>query len=101
MLVSWKAAKYLNILPECYPHPINVSAATHNKHLHVSKVHTITTPSCPTLTSKDLMKEFATVFDGVIKTMEGKKKHISLEDNAKLFCVNTPRSIPFTQSEKL
>ena len=47
------------------------------------------------------MQEYPTVFDGLIKTMEGEKFHISLTDNAKPFCVNTPRSIPFAYREKL
>ena len=33
--------------------------------------------------------------------MEGEKFHISLTDDAKHFCVNTPRSIPFAYREKL
>ena len=73
MLSSWKAAKGLNILPECYPNPINTTVATHNKCLLTSKDHTLEAPSYPTPTSADLMKEFTTVFKGVIKTMKGKK----------------------------
>ena len=33
--------------------------------------------------------------------MEGEEFHISLVDDAKPFCVNTPRSIPFAYREKL
>ena len=33
--------------------------------------------------------------------MEGEKFHISLTDDAKPFCVNTPRSIPFAYHDKL
>ena len=101
MLPSWKAAKGLNILPDCYTHPINTTVATHYKCLLASKVYTLEAPSYPKPTSADLMKTFTTVFKGVIKTMEGKNFRISLVDNVKPFCVNTPRSIPFTYQEKL
>jgi len=36
------------------------------------------------------MKEFPEVFNGQIKTMDCEEFHISLTDNAKPFCVNTP-----------
>ena len=48
--------------------------------------------------AKDL---YPTIFDGQIRCMEGKKFHISLTDDARPFCVNTPRSIPFAYREKL
>ena len=83
------------------PHPINTTVATPKKCLLASKVHTLEAPSYPTPTSADLVKEFATVFIGVIKTMEGEEFHISLVDDAKPFCVNMPRSIPFANREKL
>ena len=47
------------------------------------------------------MQEFPTVFDGQIKSMEGKKFHISLTDNAQPFCVNTSRAVPFVYRDKL
>lgn len=52
-------------------------------------------------TSEAIMKEFPTVFDGHIKTMDGEEFHISLTDDAKPFCINTPRSIPFAYCDKL
>ena len=55
----------------------------------------------PTSTSEDIMKEFPNVFDGQIKTMDGEEFHISLMDDAKPFCVNTPRSVPFAYHDKL
>lgn len=47
------------------------------------------------------MMEFPTVFDGQVRSMEGEQFHISLTDDAKPFCVNTPRSIPFAYRDKL
>ena len=38
-LLSWEAAKGVNILPECYPHPINTTLATAKTCLLASKVH--------------------------------------------------------------
>ena len=76
MLLSWKAAKGLHILPECYPNPTLVQALLLPPFVN------------HTPTSEEIMHEFPTVFDGQIKTMEG-------EDNAQPFCVNTPRAVPF------
>ena len=47
------------------------------------------------------MKEFPSVFDGKIKIMPGEKYKIILKDNAKPFCVNTPRNIALPLKEKL
>ena len=33
--------------------------------------------------------------------MEGEQFHIALTDDAKLFCILTPRAIPYTYREKL
>ena len=41
------------------------------------------------------MKEFPTVFDGQIRTMPGEVFKIVTTDEAKPFCVNTPRTIPY------
>ena len=46
----------------------------------------------------DLKREYPTVFDGRIRTME---VHISLTEDAKPFSVNSPRSIPFAYHDKL
>ena len=101
-LISWKACKQLSILPECYPHSVT----------HLNKL-TITTPSSePTTTTNTAMESpllsleyakdlYPTIFDGQIRCMEGEKFHISLTDDARPFCVNTPRSIPFAYREKL
>ena len=48
----------------------------------------------------DLKQEYPTVFDGRIRTMEGEEFHISLIADAKPFCVNTPRSVPFAYHDK-
>ena len=85
VLLSWKAAKGLRILPECYPYPSSIKAITMSDSTQ----------------STDITREFPTVFDGLIKTMEGEKFHIILSENAKPFCVNTPRSVPFAYREKL
>ena len=45
------------------------------------------------------MKEFPTVFDGQIRTMPGEVFKIVLHENAKPFCVNTPRTIPYAYLE--
>ena len=46
------------------------------------------------------MKEFPEIFNEQIKTMDGEEFHISLTDDAKPFCVNTPRSVPFAYRDK-
>lgn len=93
-LLSWKACKGLGILPDCYPHPITPQS-----------VHQLAIPTtanmATTLTLDSVMREFSSVFDGVIRTMTGEKFHISLKGDAKPFCVNTPRSIPFIYRDKL
>ena len=57
--------------------------------------------SNPLLTSDQIMAEFPSVFDGQIRTMPGEQFHISLTEDARPFCVTTPRSIPFAYREKL
>ena len=52
-------------------------------------------------TAEDLVKQFPTVFDGHIHTMEGEKFHISLVDDTVPFCIKAPRSIPFAYRDKL
>ncbi len=89
-LLSWKAAKGLTILPEHYPNP--TPAIT--PHLAVA------TANQPALTF-DIRREFPSVFDGRIKTMNGENFHITLREDAQPFCVNTPRAIPFAFRDKL
>ena len=47
------------------------------------------------------MAEFPSVFDGKVKVMDGEVFHIELVNDAKPFCVHTPRKIPFAYREKL
>ena len=89
VLPSWKAAKDLRLLPECYPHPSTTTT-----------MNSITAASSAP-TSDVIMKDYPTVFNNQIKIMEGEKFHILLSEDTKPFCVNTPRSIPFAYWEKL
>lgn len=87
-IVSWKIAKYLRILPPRYPQPIppdEPSVVAHTK---------VTPPSDP-------QADYPSVFDGVVKTMEGELFHIALTEDAKPFCVHTPRTIPYAFRDKL
>ena len=92
MLISWRAAKGLGILPQNYPHPEDTNTV---KHPNLKVANASHPPK-----REELMDEFPAVFDGCIRTMEGETFHISLKD-AKPFCVNTPRSIPFAYRDKL
>ena len=89
-LLSWKAAKSLSILPQYYPHP----QPTPTPHLAT----TTTDQPVPTF---DIRREFPTVINGQVKTMEGEKFHIALADDAKPSCVNTPPAVPFAFCDKL
>ena len=71
---AWKAAKGLGILPSSYPHPSNFAEVNANT----------TTNLTPTM-SEELIKEFPTVFNGQIKTMEVEKFHIMLTGDATPF----------------
>jgi len=55
----------------------------------------------PAATSEQLIKKFSSVFDRQITAMEGERFHIALSSDAKLFCVKTPRTIPFAYRDKL
>ena len=81
VLLSWRAAKGLSILPKCYPHPIDTTLR-----VNTLEASALASPS-PTL--GDIMKEFSKVFNGQVKTMDGEEFHISHTDDAKPFCVNT------------
>ena len=86
LLVSWKTAKELKILPEDYPQQIQ----------SIRKV-----ASKEEISEEDLINEFPSVFEGQIRTMEGEKFRITLTDNAQPFCVNTPRFVPYAFRDKL
>ena len=97
VLISWKVAKNLGILPESYPYPDNLQGAlTPDLHPTVS-VNQVDGSS----TAEGLPSQFPTVFDGNIRTMEGEKFSISLKEDAVPFCVKPPRSIPFAYRDKL
>ena len=89
-VLSWKAAKGLTILPKNYPNP----ASTVTPQIAITTVN----KPAPLL---NIQREFPAVFDGRIKTMDGEKFHITLTEDAKPFCVNTPRTIPFAFRDKL
>ena len=92
VLLSWKAAKGLNILPKSYPHPSN--------HQATNSITTTATAN-HAVTSQQIMNEFSSVFDRQIKTMDGEKFHIALIGDTKPFCVKAPRAIPFAYGDKL
>ena len=95
LLLSWKASKHLRILPAHYP-------ASIEKQPSGSSLTTGPTPPRPhSVTSEDLMSDFPSVFDGQVKAMEGERFHIILTNDAKPFCVKTPRQIPFAYRDKL
>ena len=94
VIVSWRAAKALKILPPHYPLPPPKAAP-------VKPSVRSTTATLPLQNMDDLKQEYPTVFDGRIRTMEGEEFHISLTTDAKPFCVNTPRSVPFAYRDKL
>ena len=102
-LISWRAAKNLGILPKCYPYSNGTTVSSmvverpppHS----INAAESAKTSGIPT--AEEMMEEFPTVFDEQIRTMEGEEFHISLTDDAKPFCVNTPRSIPFAYHDKL
>ena len=94
-LISWKAAKGLKILPDSYPNPPSPSPPQ-------VAITDVSTPDHPTIDHPTgIMSEYPHVFDGNVKTMEGEKFHIALTDDAKPFCVHTPRTIPFAYRDKL
>jgi hypothetical protein len=52
-------------------------------------------------TADNVIAEFPAVFNDQVTSMEGEKFCISLTANAKPFCVNTPRAVPFAYRDKL
>ena len=88
VLLSWQVAKRLNILSAHYPKPVCPQDPP--------KVAAI-----GVLPPGDIQNEYPMVFDGMVKSMEGEYFHIALTDDAKPFCVRTPRTIPFAFRDKL
>ena len=58
-------------------------------------------PSIAYLTAHRIISKFLTVINKQIQSMQGKQCHISLVNDIKPFCVNTPRSISFAYHAKL
>ena len=101
VIMSWKATKALGILPEHYPKPIPQVIEPHKtESLKETNLRTATVSS-EQATDPNIIQTFPTAFDGQIRVMEGERFHIALTPNAKPFCVNTPRAIPFAYREKL
>ena len=65
----------------------------------ISDLPTVYSTSIPT--SEELMLEFPTVFRDEVMSMDGEEFNISLTGDAKPFCVNTPRAVPYAYREKL
>ena len=101
VIISWKAAKALGILPEHYPAPLPPATPTitATPHTHTNSNAISLTSTVPT--QRGVTQMYPTIFDGQIRTMEGEKFHISLRPDAKLFFINTPQSIPFPYRDKL
>ena len=93
-LLSWKTAKSLGILPPKYPEPLPEIPASPLVSA-VRKSGSQMLDHTPPVTKEDLMKEFPTVFDGQIRTMPGEVFKIVLTEDAKPFCISTPRTIPY------
>ena len=88
IILSWKARKALHILPPGYPNP-----------LLTPMIREITPP--PTSvgitaphTLQQAMLAYPTVFDRQIRSLEGEQFHITLTEDIKPFCVNTPSHSP-------
>ena len=83
MLISWKTAKKLNILPKDYPAQIRYTTTVEE------------------LTAEDFISKFPSVFNGQVRVMTGETFRIHLKDNVKPFCVSAPRMIPYAYRGKV
>ena len=104
-IISLATAQRLGILRRCYPQSIsdvsmsnasngwNPSPDTIAQIMSTPKTLAPSNSNIPM--AEDIMAEFPSVFDGQICTMPGEKFHISLTDDARPFCVTTPRTVPF------
>ena len=97
ILMSWQVCKGLGILLHCYPDPVSMDVTPSSK----GSQPQVFSATIMILNRESVVKEFPTVFDGNIRSMDGEEFHIHLTDDAKLFCVNTPRSIPYVYRDKL
>ena len=110
ILIPWKACINLGILPDCYPHPPandntntvqTIDADLVSKSAPALAAPPTTNANTLFLTKDTIVAEFPTVFDGVVRAMDGEKFYIYLTTNAKPFCVTSPRSIPHAYQDKL
>ena len=75
-------------MPECYPEPVQSG-------MEPRAIKEVSVPTASPATREQLINEFPTVFDGTIRTMPGEIFKIVLTADAKPFCVNTPRTLPY------
>ena len=94
-LLSWKTAKSLGILPPKYPEPLPEIPASPLVSAVRKSGSQMLDHTPPVTKELDLMKEFPTVFDGQIRTMPGEVFKIVLTEDAKPFCISTPRTISY------
>ena len=97
VIMSWKAARCLSILPSQYPQPTPIFAPSMAPTSDIKTVNT--TPSIAEVGT--MINKCPTVFDGQIRIMQGEEFRICLAANAKPFCVHTPRTILFAYRDKL
>ena len=97
VIMSWKAARSLSILPSQYPQPTSIFAPSMTPSNDIKTVNA--TPSIAEVGA--MINKYPTVFDGQIRTMQGEEFRICLAANAKPFCVHTTCTIPFAYRDKL
>ena len=91
VLLSWEATRDLAIVPRDYPKQIH----------RIDGQAKEATSTKQRSTREQLIAEFPRVFDGVLRVMPGELFQIHLQDDARPFCVNTPRRIPLAYREPL
>lgn len=91
ILLSWKTAQALKVLPQDYPSPIQ----------NPQTLSFSVDPNPKDTPGTDLMTEFPSVFNDRVNQMEGEELHITLSQDAQPFCIKTPRSVPFAYRDKL
>ena len=96
VLLSWKTCKGLHILPLRYSEPLE-SPSTKAVMTQPASTPSHTHP----ITSDDITSEFPSVFNEKVKPMDGEQFHIALMEEAKPFCIKTPRAIHFAYRDKL
>ena len=93
-LLSWQAARDLQLIQGSY------FPNQDDSHRKIQQINSDSRRSwIPT--AKQLMAEFPTVFDCKVRVMKGEKFKIHLTPDAKPFCVNAPRSVPYALLDKL